>query len=198
MKEDYIHRDRELFHRIAKGDEEAFREIFHEYNARLFNAVLKLVKLQAEAEEIIQDTFLKLWLRREHLPSLDNPVAWLHTVASNLALDALRKQARQYRKLAALRDLVEEGSMSGPEDELEGKEIQLLIKQAVDQLPAARKEVYLLSRGRGLDRKSIALQLNISESTVKNQLNAALKSIQQHIEEKGNIYLPALVILCVS
>lgn len=85
--------DKLLFERIARGDGEAFREIFHYYNARLYHSVLKMVKSEEEAREIIQEVFLKLWIRRGKLSEIERPGAWLFTIASNLSIDILRKQS---------------------------------------------------------------------------------------------------------
>lgn len=183
-----------LFSRIAEGDEEAYRMIFHEQNARLFYTVQKLVKSAAEAEDIIQETFLRLWLRRHTLPGIENPVAWLHTIASNLALDALRRQAKERVRVKA-----GETESMGPDIAFDAKEAGILIQQAIRQLPPSRRKVFELSRNEGLSRREIAEKLHISESTVKNQLTAAFRFIQDHIEKAGTISLPAAIVgLCIK
>jgi RNA polymerase sigma-70 factor (ECF subfamily) len=180
----------ELFSRIAAGDEEAYRLVFHYYNARLFYSVLKLVKSNTEAEEIIQETFLRLWLRRATLPGIENPPAWLFTVSSNLALDTLRKQAKERQLLKGVGSLQKEVQPDSGFS-LEAKDIQLLLRQAINQLPPSRRMVFEMSRNEGLNRRDIAEKLHISENTVKNQLTSALHFIRDYIEKAGSVSLPA-------
>lgn len=194
MPVETINSDQELFAKIAQGDEDAYRIVFHAWNSRLFHTVMKLVKSEEEAEEIIQEVFLRLWLQRHTLPSIQTPGAWLHTIASNLALDSLRRKARQQTRLKVI---AESGNFDNPEPEsqLDAKELQRLIDEAVEKLPASRRHVFILSRRQGLNRSEIAEQLNISESTVKNHLTAALKFIQDYLQNNKGLYLPAVLLL---
>ena len=193
---DIVHNDRLLFERIAHGDEQAFRTIFHKYNAKLFHTILKMVKSKPEAEEIIQELFLKLWMKRESLSKIDSPGAWMHTVASNLSLDILRKQAKQLAT-TQLQDTTEDSDPI-PSDMLELRDVQSMIEEAVSQLPSSRRQVFLLSRKQGMSRAEIAKDLNLSESTVKNQLTAALKFVQDYVQRNNNTYLPAALILFIG
>jgi RNA polymerase sigma-70 factor (ECF subfamily) len=189
------HPDKELFDRIAVDDESAFRDIFHRYNRRLHHTILKMLRSDEEAQEIIQELFLRLWLNRATLTGIDNPGAWLHTIASNLTLDALRKQARKYQTLVPATDTEDIEPQPGAQFEL--KEVQSLISEAVSKLPASRREIFILSRQQGMSRRQIAERLHISESTVKNQLTSALHFVQDYLNKKGGIYLPSLLILFI-
>jgi len=73
--------DSQLFSRIAAGDEEAFATLFHRYTPQLSPFLVSIVKSEADAREILQETFLKCWLNRDKLDGVDNPGAWLNTVA---------------------------------------------------------------------------------------------------------------------
>src|SRR5688500_4111017 len=151
---DNVLHDRLLFDRIADGDESAFRTVFHQYNAKLFHTIQKIVKSKTEAEEIIQELFLKVWLKRESLRDIETPGAWLHTIASNPSLDALRKQARPMAT-APIPDTAEDNDpLLG--NVLELRDVQSLIDEAVSQLPASRREVFNLSRRQGKSRSEIA------------------------------------------
>jgi Sigma-70 region 2 len=91
--------DKLLFRLISEGDESAFRDIFHAYRKILYPVVLSLVKVEADAKEILQETFLKLWLKRETLTEIESPGGWLYSVASTEALMHLRKESRYARRL---------------------------------------------------------------------------------------------------
>lgn len=191
MESNTIQEEQRLFKQIADGNEMAFGTVFHKYNSRLFSVVLNITKSESEAEEIIQNVFLKLWLNRNTLNEIEKPSAWLYKVASNLALSFLRTKAVQMRheKLLHWHQPVEQDEI---QLELEAKELKIFVSQAVDNLPPGRREIYKLSRQHGLNRIEIARQLGITESTVKNQLGSALKFIHQYIIQKQGIYLPAI------
>lgn len=188
------HDELNLFRLIAEGNEKAFSELFHEYNSRLFTVVLKITKSKGDAEEIIQNVFLKLWLNRHKLHEIENPGAWLYKVSSNLALSFLRSKASllRHQKVMQFRHSNE------PDDiqlELEAKEIKKLVSLAIEDLPAGRREIFKLSRNDGLNRMEIARKLGIAESTVKNQLGSALKFIQQYINQRNGVSLPVIILL---
>jgi RNA polymerase sigma-70 factor (ECF subfamily) len=181
-----------LFARIAEGDENAFARLFHEYNSKLFPFILKITKTESEAEEIIQNLFLKLWLNRHTLSGIEYPGAWMYKVAANLALSFLRSRAVQmkHERMSSWQQFNEQDEI---QLKLEAKELKELIVQAVENLPPGRREIYQLSRQQGLNRIEIASRLGISESTVKNQLGSALKFIQHFIEQKQAVCLPVVL-----
>ncbi len=195
--------DRILVRRISEGDEDAFRDIFHNYRRTLYPVILSLVKVEADAKEILQETFLKLWLKRKTLTTIDNPGGWLYSVASMEALMHLRKEARYAKRLknAAASGSIP-GTTPGPADTnladiheaFDSKEVKALIAEAVDKLPLRRRQVFQMSRLEGYSRKEIAETLNISENTVRNQLTDAVEFIRDYITKNKSLYLPALLI----
>ena len=78
---------------------------------------------------------------------------------------------------------------------LDARFAQSLIDEAVALLPARRKQVFLLSRREGLTRQEIAVRLNISENTVRNQLSEAIAFVQDYLRNKGGLIIPALLLL---
>lgn len=193
MNEDRLYEDRELFSRISEGDEAAFTLFFHRYTPRLKPFIVGIVKVEAIADEILQEVFLKVWTNRKNLVHVKEPAAWIYRVASNLSIEQLRRQATEYKNLK--NSIAAQGK--NPDDvlqKLSAKELQELIHEAVEQLPGKRKEIYLLTREEGLSHKEIADQLNLSIQTVKNQVTAAVKSIQEHILKSRGIYIPVILL----
>lgn len=182
-----------LFRKLADGDEEAFRQIFHHYNKLLQPFAVKLTRSTQAAEEVLQEVFLKIWAHRSKLAELDNPKAYIIRIISNESIDYLQSLAKH-------RDLPEEMQQSlidgapSPEQSFFYRETELRLQQAIDRLPLARRQIYRMSREQYKRIPEIASELNLSHNTVKNQLVKALRSIRLHI---GNI-LPALALWLLS
>ena len=189
-----LYNSKYLFQQIAAGNEDAFREVFHTYNAKLYPFVLKVVRSASAAEDIIQETFLRLWTNRAEVAGMEHPVSWLYKVASNLSLSLLRFQAAEIRRLQRIevREAVESEEVI---NDLSMKELQALITEAVDLLPPKRQDIYRLSREQGLNYKEIAERLQLSPNTIRNQLVSALKFIKEHIRHAGDIVIPLFILL---
>lgn len=198
LNESRVYEDRQLFARIAEGDELAFREIFRHYGAVIHPYVSKIVKDETMAREIVQEVFLKLWVNRETLTKIETPSAWLFRVASNFSISHFRKQELDKRLLREVKNAnggEEAATNTDTVDELSAKELKALIKTAVDQLPEKRRQIYLLLREDGLSRKEVAEKLGLSENTVRNQLAISMQSIQEHIKKNTGLYIPLFLIL---
>lgn len=183
-----------LFGQISEGSETAFREIFDRYTPQLHPFILGIVKKEAIAREIVQEVFLRLWLRRETLTAVEKPSSWLYRIASNLSMTWYRRQQME-RKILETIGQSETASEHLPEEEFTSRELQKLIQDAINRLPPKRRQIFILSRVEGLSRKEIAQQLNMSENTVRNQLAISLKFIQKFIQQNSGFYIPFLLLL---
>jgi RNA polymerase sigma-70 factor (ECF subfamily) len=180
----------ELFVQLAAGDEHAFRQVFHYYTPRLQPFVFSIVKSAAISEEIVQDVFMKLWINRHDVAAKDNPASWLFTVAANQSLGFLRRMSVERRYINKVKLQIQEAWEQSPtEDQLFFKEHEALFKQAIEILPPQQKLIYTLSRQEGFSHKEIADQLNISPSTVKNQIVTAVRTLREFIRKAGIIFL---------
>jgi RNA polymerase sigma-70 factor (family 1) len=184
-----MHDEKALFRRMAGGDEKAFRQLFHHYNKILQPFVFKLTRSSQAAEEVLQEVFLKVWLNREKLAMAEDPKAYLIRIVSNESMNYLRVRAREVKLLAVVRPMTPEEAPSA-EQRLSCRETEQQIQEAVDRLPQACRDIYRMSREELMRIPEIASTLGLSNSTVKNQLVKALKSIRLHI---GNI-IPALLL----
>jgi RNA polymerase sigma-70 factor (ECF subfamily) len=189
------HTARLLFARIAEGDESAYREVFHAYNKILFPFIAALVKSETDAREIMQETFLKLWVNRSKLTEVENPGGWLHTVASHAAYDHLRKLATYELMLkksqAGLPDTAADFLVS-----IDARQTRQVLEEGIRQLPLKRRQIFRLSRIEGFSRKEIAEQMGISENTVRNQLAEAMDFIQDYMQKhNGALLVPVSVLL---
>jgi len=185
--------EKDLFLRIAEGDEAAFRELYRLYGRLLFPFLLKLTDSRDITDELIQEVFLRVWLYRHTLPTIDHPRAWIFQIGSNQAYTWLQKNMRAAKAMRLHQDAQPTVTDSPVEVSLTVNDIRNLVKQAIDELPPQRKRIYLLQREHGMKPAEIASQLGISVSTVKNTLLVAAKAIREKVEKAG--YLPYWLIL---
>jgi RNA polymerase sigma-70 factor (ECF subfamily) len=173
---------------ISESDENAFTLLFHRYVPRLLPFAQKLTKEQAVAENIIQETFLKIWLGRDKLEGIESPSAWLYRIAANECYKVLRRKVLA-GKIAAPTEEVE-----FTQETIQLRELSVLVKEAVATLPEQRRKIYLLSRESGMTIPQIAVALQLSPSTVKNTLVTSLKTVREFLERRGYA-LPAIVFI---
>ncbi|TDX00810.1 sigma-70 family RNA polymerase sigma factor [Dinghuibacter silviterrae] len=173
--------------RIADGDEAAFTELFRHYYAQLRPFVQRFATTGADAEEILQETFVRVWLSRDKLPGITNLRSWIFTVASRQCLMALRTQLNDRKKITAFRQEAPVSTGEMPVDSASLAEMTLLVAEAVNRMPPQRQRIYRLSREEGLKPAAIAGELSLSVSTVKNVLVIALKEIRDHLSASGHV-----------
>lgn len=185
MPSGQIYNETELLRRIADGDQSAFSELFRRYFDQLYLVIFKYTQRNADAEDIVQTTFVKAWEKRHLFREIDNPMNWLFIAARNECLDRLRKNrlSRQYRQ--HLTEVFNESDIS-PESIFINKEYAGLYQQAIKNLPDKQQQAYLLSREKGLTYDEIAQEMNIGKSTAKEHMARAIKSIRAFVLSQTN------------
>ncbi len=175
--------DKELAGLLRLDSAVAFTILLDRYSSRLYRFSLSYLKNKEDAEEIVQEVFLKIWQIRQEL-SLDRPIeALLFTMAKNGILNTIRKQKseRTYLDYAAL--YPEKNILV--DEEIDFRELEKVFRQAYEQLSPGRKEIFGLSRYQFLSNAEIAAKLGISIKTVENQMTAALAQIRRALHSKG-------------
>lgn len=173
-----------LLKQIAEGDEQAFAVLFYRYLPVLQPFALKFTKSADAAEEIIQDTFLRVWLNRDKIEGVENVKAWLYRYASNECLNYLRKALNQAKAIDNMEiDHPKQSNITTETINL--NDINALVTEAVDKLPQQRKKIYQMSRNEGMNIPEIAEALDLSPNTVKNALVISLKTIREYLNKHG-------------
>ena len=186
--------DTELLQKFREGDENAFRELYDRHSRTVSAFVYHLTHSAVDAEDILQETFLKLWTNREQLPPIDHIGNYIFTIARNKTLDHLRKIARQQRLLDQVWANITVPS-DGIEQQLDARESQQLINRAFSQLTEQQRTIFRLSRQEGMTHEAIAQQLCLSKSRVKNVQVETLRYIRlflaQHAGPLGVLFVVA-------
>lgn len=176
MKETPRYEETQLLLRIAGGDEHAFRSLFDLYKGRVMVYALRLSKSRYVAEEIVQETFLKLWTNRLQLPEVENIGTYIFVMVKNRTLDHLRKIANEDRLFAEVWHTISE--LRESPGHLDAKDSIRLVEKAVGQLSPQKQKIFYLSRFEGLNHHQIAEQCSLSKNTVKNHLVKTLRHIK--------------------
>jgi RNA polymerase sigma-70 factor (ECF subfamily) len=167
-----------LVAQICKGNIAAYEELYRAYQPKLFNFVKLSLANTCDAEEIVQEVFLKIWLKREEIDLSKNFKSFLFTVAKNEINDHLRLLLHQKKYLDAL-VLELPNWHNDTERVLNFRETQRIIIELIALLPEKRKRVFEMSRLQGKTYQEISQELQISENTVDTQIRKALVFMKQ-------------------
>lgn len=176
--------DRRFIEQAASGDRRAFGELVTRYQRRLFRFVFMLLKSKDGADDIVQDAFVNAWQALATFES-DKPFyPWLSTIARNLALNRLKREARQ-TQASEMEDEFEKipDRALNPLDKLIEKENDRVLARAVMSLPEQYRTVFVLRMIEKMPYEKIAEQLNISPGTVDSRLHRARAKLMEMLKE---------------
>lgn len=168
---------------LKNGSRKAFDAIYAMYAKRLLAYCKQYTKSWEDAEEIVQDVFVRLWNSRTSIRQEETLRSLLFIIAKHYVINAYRANVNSpvYEDYVACRAELAPGADSCP---LEYEEFLQKLRTALEKLPPAQRKIIELSRFRELSNKEVAEELALSEQTVKNQLSQGLKSLR---EELGKI-----------
>ena len=165
---------------FVNGSEGAFSELFRKYYPRLLHFVIKMVKSRHDAEEIVQEVFIKLWNIRHKVNTENSFKSFLFTITRNMAFDYLKKAIRHDELTEALWDKLEL-IKNNTEEAILFEDCKRITKKAIETLPPRKQLILKLSRENGLTHEEISHRLGISKNTVKNHMIEALKSLKSYL-----------------
>lgn len=177
----------ELIEKIVKNDADAFEKLFYTYCQPLINFTYRYVKTIPAAENIVQDVFLKIWLKRKQLKPSSNIKSYLYTAVKNEALKYLRHAKVVQRSAKEVQML--DSSIKKPEDELSEKELAAAVQKAIGELPQKSRMVFLMSKYDNLTYSEIAEIQKISKKTVETHMGRALKFLRKRLSNFFSVLL---------
>lgn len=184
--------DQQLMELIRQDDRNAFDQIYKRYWKKLFMYAGKVVRDEDEAQDIVQDIFVSLWQRRREELCINSLSSYLHGAVRYKGLRYVRSNLTKHNYLSSLQNFFETGS-DMLNEQLDVKELNLLIHDQIGQLPPKMKEIFILSRIEQLSHKEIAERLNISDKTVKKQINRSLNIFRLILDKKSGSLLAFMI-----
>lgn len=190
--------EKKLLILISKGDEKAFQSIFTSYYEQLFNYIFSIVKSKLVAEELVMDVFLKIWLGKEIIPRIEKFNAFIFRVAHNKSIDFLRSVARDPKFQDLLWEQIQLSNNNRADSAIMVREYEAKLREAVSLLSPQKKKIYQMSREENMTHDQIAIQLNLSKSTVNNHIVEAQRFIRTYLTKHCDMafllaLLPAMV-----
>ena len=190
MSDSIKYSDKELILRFQQGDELAYVELVNRYRNRLINFVFRFVGTKEESEDIVQDTFVKLYEKKDYYRPINEFSTWIFTIASNLAKTELRKRKR--RKTSSLSDLglenkdfdvpVQDTTDEETLDEFADSQIQV----AIQSLQIHFRTALILRDIEELSYEEISKILDVPLGTIKSRINRARLQLQEKLKSVYN------------
>jgi RNA polymerase sigma-70 factor (ECF subfamily) len=171
---------------VAAGDEYSFAVLYHQLYSELKPIRWRCVESGIEPSEVMQLSFVKLWLNRERLSEIKNLKAWIITVAYREYLMAVRKKLNYEDRLGVIASEPDVANAPiTPFQIVNYQELKRITKEIIQELSPQRRAIYELSRDENLKIEEIATRLSISPNTVKSALQTSLKLIREKLIEAG-------------
>jgi len=193
LAEQSRHIEKEWLARIKQGDKVAFGELYHRYSERLYRSLLRLVKSEQMAEELLQDIFVQFWEKRQTIDVQSSLQAYLLRIGENRVYDFYRKLKREQKLLAVIKAAASE-NYTPIEENLLSEENTQLLRQAIETLPPQRRQVFELCKLQGRSYQETSELLGISTSTINDHIVKATKTIRQFIYAHQKITVMLLLL----
>lgn len=157
--------DYDIAQAIAEGDRTRFKDVYDQNVPILFNLARRLAETAAEAEDIVQDTFVRAYQKIHLFAGRSTLSSWLYRICLNVGLEHLRR-----KKGTFCADEIEDSSVASVEPDQKTLILRRKLEKAIKQLPNGCRTVFILHDIEGFNHKEIAEQLDLAEGTSKSQL----------------------------
>ena len=178
MPDQLSHTESHLLERTAAGDTDAFAALFHTHRDTLYSFILRLSGSAEQAEDVVQDVFLKIWTTRTDLPGINNFSAYLFRMSHNHCLNLLKRKAKEAKIISIVPYLA-----STADDQVLFRETERQVQHAIWELPTQQRLVFTMSREQGLSQQEISEQLHITVPTVKSHMTQALRFLRARCKD---------------
>jgi RNA polymerase sigma-70 factor, ECF subfamily len=168
----------QLLSEVARGDKSAFARLYGLTHAKLLGVALRILRDRALAEDVLQETYLKVWRHAaSYDPAIASPMTWMATIIRHGAIDALRK-----RQIEAFGSEDEMSTIASndpdPVDEMDLAQLRPRALAAFARLPEQKRRLIMLAYLRDRSRPELSIRLGIPANTVKTNLRRALLELR--------------------
>lgn len=161
---------------IAGGDEEAFKEFYFRTVRPVYSYILSLTKSSHEAEDVLQETYLRIWTGAGDYRPMGKPLAWVFTIARNLCYMRFREQKARGEEGYGEFEAEEEGRVCEGIEQAADREVLL---NALGKLKEEERQVVLLYAAAGMKHREVARALNLPLATELSKYNRSMKRLRQ-------------------
>ncbi len=180
--------DWELMARLKENDTGCFLELYNRYHMGVYNGAIYFLKHPQVAEDVVQETFLKIWEIRHRLQPHLSFAAYLYRISRNISFKMLKKIANDHI-LRSQVSILYEIETNNPEKSFQWQEYQRLLESAINKLPDQRRKVFQLCRQSNKTYEEVASELGISRNTVKEHMVKAMQDIRSYFFRFGDVSL---------
>jgi len=179
--------DLQLLELLSNGETSALEGLMRRYEPAVYHFSLKILRSEVLAQEVSQDIFLKIWENRAAAMEIGSVKGWLYTLARNLSLNTLKENSR--------RRIHETLYSEGLDQDIDGeadilfRDLKQLAAQLINRLSPQRQRIYRMKAEQGMSTAEIAAELNLSESTVRNQLSKSYQILKSLLADHAGILL---------
>lgn len=184
--------DTELASLLTLNDEAAFSELYVRYKDKLYYFCLHLLKSKEEASDIVQEIFIRIWESRNFINPDLSFSSFLYTMARNRILNYFRDIDidEKVKEILATQKITEEEAI---DSKIIYTEYQVILQNAISQLPPQRRKIFNMSRIESMSHKEIAAELGISVNTVQEHISEALKFIKAYFSKYADMSISLLL-----
>jgi len=192
--------DKILIQDIKLADNSAFKELFYKYYTALHTYAIKFVNSSEIAEEIVHDLYTAIWNKKNEIKITTSVKSYLYTSIRNRCISQLRKKKVYFQRIDDDDEYFDESKIIIPVSQENGlsaliaSELEDKLMVAIEKLPERCKEIFLLSRFKGLKQKEIAEEMNLSINTVEKQISRALQKLRNALKP----YLPIITLFLLK
>lgn len=171
---------RDTLRGAAEGDRSAFDRLYLATRVKLYGIILRILKRQDHADEVLQDVYIKIWRSAgSYDPSLASPIGWMAVIARNHALDELKR--KPMLSIEDFPEILEIADDNSPHDDLDARQSSGRLLRAMEHLDPKLRKALLLAYFHGLTREEIAEKLDAPVSTVKTWIRRGLEQLKERL-----------------
>ena len=173
--------EKDLVMLLNEGNEAAFEKLYHLYSNRLLGYLVRMLRSETFASELLQDAFVKIWDIRKNIDPAQSFRSYVFRISENLVYDFFRKAAHDKKLEAALINIAC-GEYLDVEEKFCRKEIDQLLRNAIKMLPPKRRQIFQLVKMEERPYEEVSMMLHVSTSTINDHVVKATKFIREKMQ----------------